>query len=750
MAIRITGMYSGLDTESIISELASAQSAKKNSLVKAQTKLSWKQDAWKALNTKIYSFYTNVLTDMNLESAYKKKATKISNDKYVNVVTSNESVNGVQNMRIDKMAKAGYLTGGVLQGADGKKLSANSTLKDLGFSGDGSFSVTVDGKSTTIKVGEDTKIADVVSRLQAAGVNANFDEKNQRMFVSSKNTGELANFTLTGGDDNGMQALSKLGLITSKDLVTDEYKKWAEYRDAANGNAETQAYLDLIDAEITKRANAYKAQNDSLTKANEKLQAKLDEIKNDPGFPTGENAADLYDRLYGPEVNKLDEHGQPIQKKDADGNPVVDEHGDPVYEKVRNGGIQANLNSKKEALKTAQDALAEAKKNGGDVAAAQQAVDQANSALTVVQAEFNEVNGKYSMAKAAEDYQEQIDNNNATITDNKKYFTETTVDGKTTVEGTADLETAIRKEFDAKVATAQKVVAGNYSGLVSSTATRVVGQDARIYLNDAEFTSDTNTFEVNGLTISVLGETDEEITLSTSDDVDGMYDMIKNFIVEYNKLINEMDSLYNAASSKGYEPLLTEEKDALTDSEVEEWEKKIKDSLLRRDSTLSGVSGAMKTVMMQGVEVNGKRMYLMDFGIETLGYFKSADNEKNAYHIDGDEDETDSGIRSRNNDLKSMIASDPDTVVKFFSGLSKNLYAELDKKMARSESSSAFTVYNDKDMKEEYDSYKEKISKQEAKLNDLIDKWYKKFSVMETAMAKLQSKNNAVAGMFGG
>ncbi len=747
MAIRITGMYSGLDTESIISELASAQSAKKNSLVKAQTKLSWKQDAWKALNTKIYSFYTNVLTGMNLQGSYQKKTTKVSNDKYVNVVTSNSSVNGVQNMKIDKMAKAGYLTGGVLQGADGKKLSANSTLKDLGFSGDGSFSVTVGGKSTTIKVGEDTKIADVVSQLQAAGVNANFDEKNQRMFVSSKNTGELANFTLTGGDANGMQALSALGLITEKDLLSDEYTKWAAYKDAAG--VETQAYLDLIDAEIAKRANAYKAQNDSLTKANAELQAKLDKVKNDPGFPS-ESAAALYDRLYGSEHDKLDENGHKIQKKDADGNPVVDEHGAPVYEQVRDGGIKANLDSKKEALKTAQDALAEAKKNGGDVAAAQQAVDQANSALTVVQAEFNEVNGKYSMAKAAEDYQKQIDKNNATINDNKKYFTETTVDGKTTVEGTADLETAIRTEFDKKVETAQDVVNGAYSGLVSSTATRIIGEDAKIYLNGAEFTSDTNNFEVNGLTISVMGETDEEITLSTSEDVDGMYDMIKNFIVEYNKLINEMDSLYNAASSKGYEPLLTEEKDALTDTEVEEWEKKIKDSLLRRDSTLSGVSGAMKTVMMQGVEVNGKRMYLADFGIETMGYFKSADNEKNAYHINGDEDETDSNIRGKDNDLKSMIASDPDTVMQFFSGLSKNLYAELDKKMARSESSSAFTVYNDKDMKEEYDSYKEKISKQETKLNDLIDKWYKKFSVMETAMAKLQSKNNAVAGMFGG
>lgn len=72
MAIRITGMYSGLDTESIINELASAQSYKKNKLVKEQTKLSWKQDAWKALNTKIYSFYQK-LDELRLQSSYLKE-----------------------------------------------------------------------------------------------------------------------------------------------------------------------------------------------------------------------------------------------------------------------------------------------------------------------------------------------------------------------------------------------------------------------------------------------------------------------------------------------------------------------------------------------------------------------------------------------------------------------------------------------------------------------------------------------------
>ena len=60
MPIRITGLNSGLDTEAIISALVSSYSYKTNKYKKAQTKLSWKQDAWKTLNTKVYSFYTSL------------------------------------------------------------------------------------------------------------------------------------------------------------------------------------------------------------------------------------------------------------------------------------------------------------------------------------------------------------------------------------------------------------------------------------------------------------------------------------------------------------------------------------------------------------------------------------------------------------------------------------------------------------------------------------------------------------------
>ena len=289
-----------------------------------------------------------------------------------------------------------------------------------------------------------------------------------------------------------------------------------------------------------------------------------------------------------------------------------------------------------------------------------------------------------------------------------------------------------------------------YMGMVSAGATKTEGQDAVISLNGAEFISDTNVFEINGLTLTVQNKTsgDETVTLTTGEDTDGIYDMIKNFFTEYNKLINEMDSLYNAESSKGYDPLTSEEKEAMADSEIEEWEKKIKDSLLRRDSTLGTVKDSLKSIMLKGATVNGKQMYLSDFGINTLGYFNAADNEKGAYHINGDKD--DASVRNEDDTLRAMIAADPDSVISFFTQLANNVHDDLMNKMSATKLSSALTVYNDKEMKDEYDAYTEKIAKQEEKLNALMDKWYSKFSKMETALSKLESKNNAVSSMFGG
>ena len=92
----------------------------------------------------------------------------------------------------------------------------------------------------------------------------------------------------------------------------------------------------------------------------------------------------------------------------------------------------------------------------------------------------------------------------------------------------------------------------------------------RFELNGAVFENTTNNFSINGLTIQATALTgNEAVTITTDTDVDGIYDTIKDMLSEYNELIKTLDTAYNAESAKGYEPLTDDEKESMSDDEVE-------------------------------------------------------------------------------------------------------------------------------------------------------------------------------------
>ena len=281
----------------------------------------------------------------------------------------------------------------------------------------------------------------------------------------------------------------------------------------------------------------------------------------------------------------------------------------------------------------------------------------------------------------------------------------------------------------------------------NTKAKKVDGEDAEIWLNGVQYTGSSSTFTINNLTIDALATTgNDEISITTSTDTQGIYDKVKDFLTEYNNIINEMTKLYNASSSKGYEPLTDDEKDSMSDKEIEKWETKIKDSLLRNDSTLNGVMSAMTSAMSQAVEIDGKKYSLSSFGIHTLGYLNAADNEQNAYHIDGDEDDTNT---SGNADkLMKAISEDPDTIMQFMQKVATNLYTAIGDKMKATSLSSSFTIYNDKQMTTQYSDYTKLIKEWETKISDKEDYYYKKFSSMESALTKLNSTQSSLSGYF--
>ena len=509
MPIRITGMNSGLDTESIITALTQTKQDRLDTAKNDQKKLSWKQDVWKSLNKKVSSFYNSTLSNMRFSTAYTKKTTSVSNTSAATVVTGTEAMDTTQTLDIKALAKSAYLTGQEVKIGD-EKASKEATISELGLSAGDKIKFSIGGNTSdelSVTLEEGDTISSILSKLKGAkssvtgtSLNFNYDENNGRFFVSAKEAGAAASFDLKI-DDESSTAMEKLGL--------------------------------------TKKA-----------------------------------------------------------------------------------------------------------------------------------------------------------------------------DGSNYIEGTK----------------------------------------AQIVLNGETYESNSNTFEINGLTITA-NEVASGITLTTKQDTSGIYDGIKNFIKEYNSLVKELATLYNADKATKYKMLTDDQKEEMSDKEVEEWEKKIKDGLLSGDETLSSIRTAMKSIVGVSFDITLKdgttsSMSLASFGIATGSFFSTEEDERDMLHIDGDKDDSTS---SGNTDLlNKMISTDPQAVQDFFTQLTKDLYGKVSDLMKGTKYRTSFTIYEDKLMASQYSSYNTKINEAQEALTAAQDKLYKKFSRMETSLSKINSSSSSLSNFFGG
>ena len=155
----------------------------------------------------------------------------------------------------------------------------------------------------------------------------------------------------------------------------------------------------------------------------------------------------------------------------------------------------------------------------------------------------------------------------------------------------------------------------------------------------------------------------------------------------------------------------------------------------------------MKNAMFQSYTINGKKYSLSSFGISTLGILNAAKNEENAFHIDGDSE--DSSVSGKPDKLLAALQEDPDSVADFMMNMATGLYDAIGSRMSSSSLSSFGVVYNDKEMAREYSDYTKTISKWEEKLKNIEDSYYKKFAAMEKALSSLQSSTSALGGLLG-
>lgn len=510
MPVRLSGLVSGMDTETLIKEMVDAQKLKNKRVEDKQTLLTWKQEKWKELNTKLYKLYSEDLSKMRLQGSYNTKKITTSNDSLVSVTADNTAPEGTHALTIKSLAKSQFLTGGrIALDKEGQSINPTSSTKlaDLGVTEGTVIRMGIAGKVKTLKVTADTTIQNFVDTAKKAGMNASFDANQDRLFLSSSLSGTDNSFQLSATNSVGADANALLGKLG----------------------------LDALNADGTKV------------------------------------------------------------------NPA------------------------------------------------------------------------------------------------------------------------------------------------STTSVVAAATDSEVIYNGASIKNSSNLISVNGLKLTLKGSDENQtINLNVTKDTQSAYDMVKKFIKNYNEVLKEINTLYYAASAKGYDPLTDEEKEAMTEDQVTKWETKIKDSILRKDTTLSSLADVMRSTMMSNIEIDGKKYALSNYGIHTSKDY----TEKGLLHISGDAEDTVYALED--DKLRKALEEDPDQVIEVLSGISKKLYDEMyDKMKSIPNVRSALTFYNDKLMVEEQRKYKKQIDLQEKKLIELENKYYKQFSEMEKAMSKMQSQGNQLAAMLG-
>lgn len=774
--IRMTGMISNMDTESIVESMMDAHRIKLTKIENKKTKLEWKQDKWKELNTKLYKLYKDQTSKLHLTSNYKTKKVTSANESVVKVTADKNATEGTHSFTVKQLASSQYVTGSKLgtngDGKDknGKAITASTKLTDLGMEEGTRVTIKAAGGTKELEVSVSTSLNDYLKACSSVGLNASYDEKQKRLFISSAKSGAEQEFSIEmktyGSSDQYTSKANVLNSVNTSDkaAVSSAFNTIESNMSKLGDATSKQAFINSVfsSSPITESDIDASSDSDEVKQAKKNILTAATTIKKavEAKATTDANKT-VKDRITGELSTQLSDSiksaingNSGTYTTTVDGTEysvVVPKYDDLVAEETT--AIQEQYLSE---LKAEMNEAAGTELDFSEGTDAYNELmlkynDTVNNAVTLILPERLEERLKTEAEKAlsSTSMKNLLDKNVETEMNTQTVKDE--CDALTATNKTSYLSAALTNmnTFVSGEAATTNTGALDKLGLGSSANT-VAAADCIVDYNGAELTGSSNSITVNGLTLEAISVSEKDTngvykptSITVTKDSQGMYDMVKNFLKEYNSILGDMNTLYYADSARGYEPLTDEEKEAMTDDQIKLWEDKIKDSSVRRDSTLGGITSAMKQAMSTTVEVDGKKYSLSSFGIMTSKDY----TEKGLLHIYGDKD--DSTYSDKNDKLLKAIEEDPDLVAKVMAGITDNLHSTLMDKMSKTSLSSALTFYNDKQIDKQLSQYKKDISTMEEKLKDKENAYYKQFTAMEKALAAMQSQQSALSGLLG-
>lgn len=288
------------------------------------------------------------------------------------------------------------------------------------------------------------------------------------------------------------------------------------------------------------------------------------------------------------------------------------------------------------------------------------------------------------------------------------------------------------------------------------------GLNAKLTINGVTVTQPNNTFSLDGMTYSLKAKSDVEINIKAETDSTAIMSNIKNFVKEYNEIIDYISTKLSEKRDYEYAPLTDDEREALSDDEVKLYETKAKSGMLRGSSELTSMLQELRNAIIEPIE--GVGLSMSQIGIASASYL-----DKGKLTIDETK-------------LKSAIENNYDEVVKLFTKESTTAYSTTSARATRDSENGIASRFDDilkdnirvtrdsngvkgklivkagieNDTSQFSNDFQKKIAAFDDRISDLLDYlsdresyYYTMFSKMEAAMSQMQSQSSSLMSQLG-
>lgn len=270
-----------------------------------------------------------------------------------------------------------------------------------------------------------------------------------------------------------------------------------------------------------------------------------------------------------------------------------------------------------------------------------------------------------------------------------------------------------------------------------------------VKINGISYSISSSTITFDGIEFNMKGIGTTKINVKP--DTDAVFNSIKGFVDKYNEVISKINVEVSEKKFKDYKPLLDEEKAALSEKQIEQWDEKAKSGLLRQDSLLSSALTDLRrslSTAISGADVDSKFNTLSGIGITTGSYL-----EKGKLYINETKlREAISQNGSQVMDLFTKTSTSTDATTKYSeSGLAERLYGQLNTSMIKltDKAGSTLSFVDNSTIGKDITKMDADIKKWGTRLKDIEDRYWKRFSAMEVAMNKANSQSSWLSKQSG-